>query len=138
MKNYKKHPNSSETHQSQQLVNRNNEVRPNADPHRADLARPNANMRTKQPIRSKRDHFMYLDCLESDYIEPVTMIIKQKQASQALSKAKLVEILGHDPASPSHSPTSIFAPVSAPPPTMKLPEAVAKPSLPSASVWLAC
>ena len=74
-------------------------------------------MRTKQPIRSKRDHFMYLDCLESDHIEPVKMLVKPKAVTKVAS-----------------SPTSIFAPMSAPP-TMKLPEAVAKPRLPRASVW---
>jgi hypothetical protein len=74
-------------------------------------------MRTKQPIRSKRDHFMYLDSLESDHIEPVKMLVKQKAVTEVAS-----------------SPTSIFAPMSAPP-TIKLPEAVAKPPLPSASVW---
>ena len=74
-------------------------------------------MRTKQPIRSKRDHFMYLDCLESDHIEPVKMLVKPKALTEVAS-----------------SPTSIFAPMSAPP-TMKLPEAVAKPRLPRASVW---
>ena len=75
-------------------------------------------MRTKQPIRSKRDHFMYLDCLESDHIEPVKMLVKPKALTEVAS-----------------SPTSIFAPMSAAPPTMKLPEAVAKPRLPRASVW---
>ena len=81
------------------------------------LARTHAKMRTKQPIRSKRDHFMYLDCLESDHIEPVKMLVKPKAVTEVAS-----------------SPTSIFAPMSAPP-TMKLPEAVAKPRLPRASVW---
>ena len=90
-------------------------------------------MRTKQPIRAKRDHFMYLDSLESDdlVVEPVKVLIKQKQATVALSKAKL----GHEPVSPTHSPISIFAPMSVQPPRMKLPEAVAKPSLPRSSVW---
>ena len=81
------------------------------------LARTHAKMRTKQPIRSKRDHFMYLDCLESDHIEPVKMLVKPKALTEVAS-----------------SPTSIFAPMSAPP-TIKLPEAVAKPRLPRASVW---
>jgi len=75
-------------------------------------------MRTKQPIRRERDHFMHLDCLESDHIEPVKMLVKPKALTEVAS-----------------SPTSIFAPMSAAPPTMKLPEAVAKPRLPRASVW---
>ena len=74
-------------------------------------------MRTKQPIRSKRDHFMYLDCLESDHVEPVKMLLKPKALTEVES-----------------SPTSIFAPMSAAPPTIKLPEAAAKPLLPRASV----
>jgi hypothetical protein len=101
---------------------RDQHLRPaSADAHRRrplGLARTHANMRTKQPIRSKRDHFMYLDSLESDHIEPVKMLVKQKAVTEVAS-----------------SPTSIFAPMSAPP-TIKLPEAVAKPPLPSASVWL--
>ena len=75
-------------------------------------------MRTKQPIRRERDHFMHLDCLESDHIEPVKMLVKPKASTKVAS-----------------SPTSVFAPMSAAPPTMKLPKAVAKPRLPRASVW---
>ena len=82
------------------------------------LARTHANMRTKQPIRRERDHFMHLDCLESDHIEPVKMLVKPKAFTKVAS-----------------SPTSVFAPMSAAPPTMKLPKAVAKPRLPRASVW---
>jgi hypothetical protein len=91
-------------------------------------------MRTKQPIRSKRDHFMYLDCLESNYLEPTPVLIKTKQANEALLKSKLVDLLGHEPASPTRSPTTIFAPMSTPPP-MTLPPTVDKPSLPETSVW---
>ena len=97
------------------IVRHISDARPHAP---AILARTHANMRTKQPIRSKRDHFMYLDCLESDHIEPVKMLVKPKASTKVAS-----------------SPTSVFAPMSAAPPTMKLPKAVAKPRLPRASVW---
>ena len=66
---------------------------------------------------------MSIDSLESHHtedIEPVKMLVKQK--------AKQVPEV-------ESSPTTIFAPMSAPP-AMKLPEALPEPRLPRASVWL--
>ena len=66
---------------------------------------------------------MFIDSLESHHtedIEPVKMLVKQK--------AKQVPEV-------ESSPTTIFAPMSAPP-AMKLPEALPEPRLPRASVWL--
>ena len=66
---------------------------------------------------------MFIDSLESHHtedIEPVKMLVKQK--TKAVPEVE-------------SSPTTIFAPMSAPP-AMKLPEALPEPRLPRASVWL--
>ena len=104
-------------------------------------------MRTKQPIRAKRDHFMRRDSQESDFLGHTPVLTTQKQApeaqpqaAEAQPKANLVKPLGNETASPKLSPTSILSPVTDPPPLMELPDAATKPgltksSLPSASVW---
>lgn len=68
---------------------------------------------------------MFVDSLESHHIEdiePSKMLVKQKAKQKAVPEVE-------------SSPTTIFAPMSAPP-TMKLTEALPEPRLPSASVWL--
>ena len=104
-------------------------------------------MRTKQPIRAKRDHFMRRDSQESDFLGHTPVLTTQKQApeaqpqaAEAQPKANLVKPLGNETASPKLSPTSILSPVTDPPPLIELPDAATKPgltksSLPSASVW---
>jgi len=79
-------------------------------------------MRTKHPTPFQSRHFMFIDSLESHHTEdtePVKMLVKQK-----VKQVPEVE----------SSPTTIFAPMSAPP-AMKLPEALPEPRLPRASVW---
>ena len=98
-------------------------------------------MRTKQPIRAKRDHFMQRDCAESAVLDPVPPVLTTHKQATSLSKAQprsdaLMRPEGKEcTTSPSQSPTSVLAPIVTPPPPLTLPAAVVKPRLPSAAVW---
>lgn len=98
-------------------------------------------MRTKQPVRAKRDHFMHRDCVESEALQHNKPLhAKHKQPTkltgpQPLSGTQVrPEGKGRSPW-PSESPTSVLAPGSTPTSPLTLPVAVAKPSLPSTAVW---
>lgn len=98
-------------------------------------------MRTKQPVRAKRDHFMHRDCVESEALQHNKPLhAKHKQPTkltgpQPLSGTQVrPEGKGRSPW-PSESPTSVLAPGSTPTSPLTLPVAVVKPSLPSTAVW---
>ena len=98
-------------------------------------------MRTKQPVRAKRDHFMHRDCVESEALERIAPLgAEHKQpdnltSAQPRSGAKVWPEGKGRSAWPSESPTSVFEPGVAPTSPLTLPVAVAEPSLPSTAVW---
>ena len=98
-------------------------------------------MRTKQPVRAKRDHFMHRDCVESEALERIAPLrAEHKQpnnltGAQPRSGAKVWPEGKARSAWPSESPTSVFEPGVAPTSPLTLPVAVAEPSLLSTAVW---
>ena len=98
-------------------------------------------MRTKQPVRAKRDHFMHRDCVESEALEQIAPLrAEHKQpnnitGAQPRSGAQVRPEGKGRSAWPSESPTSVFEPGVAPTSPLTLPVAVAEPSLPSTAVW---
>ena len=98
-------------------------------------------MRTKQPVRAKRDHFMHRDCVESEALERIAPLrAEHKQpnnitGAQPRSGAQVRPEGKGRSAWPSESPTSVFEPGVAPTSPLTLPVAVAEPSLPSTAVW---
>ena len=101
-------------------------------------------MRTKQPVRAKRDHFMHRECVESEALEALL-----HAAPLRAEHMQPTNITGAQPRSgdqvrpegkgrtawPSESHTSVFEPGVAPTSPLTLPVAVADPSLPSTAVW---
>jgi len=98
-------------------------------------------MRTKQPVRAKRDHFMHRDCVESEALERIAPLRAEHKQPSNLTSAQPRSGAQVRPAGkgrsawPSESPTSVFEPGVAPTSPLTLPVAVDKPSLPSTAVW---
>ena len=99
-------------------------------------------MRTKQPARAKRDHFMHRDCVESEALEQsAPLSAKHKQpnniiGAQPRSGAQVwPEGKGRSAWPSESSPNSVLTPGITPTSPLTLPVAVAEPSLPSTAVW---